>query len=781
LAGVVEIKISHPLTQPSMTKTSRHIHINGIVQGVGFRPFIYNLALTHRLTGWVRNSASGVDIEVTGTEDDLNVFLTEIPQSAPPLAQIDAIKTQEIELREFDGFNIVHSENQPTDFIPVSPDMALCKDCQFELFDPQDRRYRYPFINCTNCGPRFSIIKDIPYDRPKTTMSGFNMCPDCLAEYENPLDRRFHAQPVACPVCGPQVWLEISPGKRQYEKDEAIQHARQMLAEGNILAVKGLGGFHLVCDATNHAAVSKLRTRKQRPAKPFALMAFNLETIRKYVHLTPAAESLLTSPQAPIVLIPSRPGTDIAKNVAPGNKMLGFMLPYTPLHQLLLAPAPGFPSALVMTSGNLSEEPVIHQNQVARNKLAGIVDAFLMHDRPIHRRIDDSVFTVVEEQPYPIRRARGYAPNPIRLSHDTPETLAAGPEMKNTFCLTRDKYAFISHYIGEMENWETYQDYQKAIADYEHLFRIQPKAIGYDLHPDYLATKYALERSERENLKAYPIQHHHAHLAACMVEHDIDFGEQIAGLIFDGTGYGADHTIWGGEVLVGSSLDYARAYHLKPVPLPGGDLAIHKPARMALSTLWAYQLPWGADLAPVQSLSEMEIKILGAQLENQVNTPLTSSMGRFFDAVSALMGVRMEISYEAQAAIELEALADEDELGYYPWRLAGPVIDMGNVLQAILNDLSQGVTLPVISARFHNTIAQLSLGICQAIRAEHGIQRIALSGGVWQNLYLLNRTLTLLRQNGFHPLVHHTLPANDECIALGQAIITAYRYQHNKE
>jgi hydrogenase maturation protein HypF len=781
LAGVAEVKNNHSLTSTSMLYTSRHIHINGIVQGVGFRPFIYNLALSHRLTGWVRNSASGVDIKVTGTEEDLNAFLAVISISAPPLAMIDTIDAQEIDLCEFDSFNIIHSEDQPTDFIPVSPDIAICKGCQSELFDTQDRRFRYPFINCTNCGPRFSIIKDIPYDRPKTTMSGFNMCSDCLAEYKNPQDRRFHAQPVACSVCGPQVWLEITPGEHQFEKEEAIQQARQMLAEGKILAVKGLGGFHLVCDATNQVAVTELRNRKQRPAKPLALMAFNLETIQTYIHLTPAAETLLTSPQAPIVLMPRKSGTDIAESVAPSNNKLGFMLPYTPLHQLLLEPAPGFPTALVMTSGNLSEEPVIHQDQVARNKLVGIVDAFLMHDRPIQRRIDDSVFTVIDEQPYPIRRARGYAPNPIRLSSSNPEILAAGPEMKNTFCLTRDKYAFISHYIGEMENWETYQDYLKAITDYERLFRIHPKAIGHDLHPDYASTKYAQERSRQENLKTYRIQHHHAHLAACMVEHAINPEEQIAGLIFDGTGYGADRTIWGGEVLIGNSLDYSRTYYLRPIPLPGGDLAVLKPARMALSTLWAYQLAWEADLAPVQHLSQMEINILRTQLDNQVNTPLTSSMGRLFDAVSALIGVCMEISYEAQAAIELEALADEDELGYYPWRLAGPEMDMGGVLKSILNDLAQGVYLPVISARFHNTIAQLSLGIAQQIRAAYGIQQIALSGGVWQNLFLLNRVLTLLKQDGFQPLVHHTLPANDECISLGQAIITAYRYQHKKE
>ena len=764
-----------------MLYTSRHIHINGIVQGVGFRPFIYNLALNHGLTGWVRNSASGVDIEVTGTGTDLESFLAALPQSAPPLAHIDSIEIQEIGLREFNGFNIVHSQDKPTDFIPVSPDVAICQDCQSELFNPQDRRFRYPFINCTNCGPRFSIIKDIPYDRPNTTMAGFELCPACREEYENPSDRRFHAQPVACPVCGPQVWLELVPEMRRNEQEDAIQEARWRLAAGQILAVKGLGGFHLACDATNQDAVARLRERKRRPAKPFALMAFDLETIQQYVRVSTAGETLLTSPQAPIVLMPALPGTNLAEDVAPGNNKLGFMLPYTPLHLLIMEPAPGFPAVLVMTSGNRSEEPVIHQSQDARDKLAGIADAFLMHNRPIHRRVDDSVFTVVEDQPYPIRRSRGFAPDPIRLSNVLPQTLGAGPQMKNTFCLTREKYAFISHYIGEMDNWETFQDYRQAISDYEHLFRIQPRVIGHDLHPDYAATKYALQRSQAENLQHHAIQHHHAHLAACMAEHDIDPLEKIAGLIFDGTGYGLDGTIWGGEVLVGNCESFNRAFYLKPIPLPGGDVAIHKPARMALSALWAYGLPWLEDLEPVQALAGMELESLHAQLEKKVNTPLTSSLGRLFDAVSALIGVCMEISYEAQAAIELEALAEEDELGYYPWRLVGPQINIKTVLEGVLADLSQGETPSVIAARFHNTITQLSLALAKLIKEQYGIKKIALSGGVWQNQFLVNRTLPLLKQEGLQPLIHRISPPNDECVSLGQAVISAYRYDQNKE
>jgi len=764
-----------------MSQICYHIHINGIVQGVGFRPFIYNLAMDHNLKGWVRNSASGVDIEVVGDPAEIENFIAQIPEQAPPLAQIDTMKSEKTSIKSYSDFKIIPSKNKETDFIPVSPDVAICDQCQTEMFDPDDRRYRYPFINCTNCGPRFTIIRDIPYDRPFTTMAGFMMCPDCREEYENPRDRRFHAQPVACPVCGPQVWLEITPGEKVSEKGAAIQQARQLLREGKILAVKGLGGFHLACDATNPKAVARLRSRKRRPAKPFALMAFNIDIIQKSVVTEPAALDLLQSPQSPIVLMPKKEGSDIAEEVAPGQSRLGFMLPYTPLHLLLTEPAKGFPSALVMTSGNLSEEPIIKENQTARTRLEGIADAYLLHNRPIHMRIDDSVFGIVEGEPYPIRRARGFAPNPIRLGNTLPQVLAVGPQMKNTFCLTRDKYAFLSHYIGEMENWETYQDFQKAVVHYQSLFRIQPLAIGYDLHPDYLTTKYALEKAQTDRLPAYPIQHHHAHLASGMVENGLDPEQMVAGLIFDGTGYGTDGAIWGGEVLIGNCLDFKRVLHQKYVPLPGGDLAIRKPARMALSTLWAYGIEWSENLTPYNSVSQIERKALKHQLESGVNTPSTSSMGRLFDVVASLIGIRQSITYEAQAAIELEALADASELGYYPWQIDGDEINIKPIITSILEELKDQVEKPVIAARFHNSIAQLSLEIAQQIKREFSIDHFVLSGGVWQNQLLLERTMALFKKENLKYLIHKQMPPNDGCVAFGQALITAYRYLQDKE
>ena len=764
-----------------MDAISRHIHINGIVQGVGFRPFIFNLALAHHLTGWVCNSASGVDIEVTGAANDLTAFIEAIPVQAPPLAQIDSLEDQVIPLQNFEGFKIVPSQDQATDFIPVSPDVAICDQCQQELFDPADRRYRYPFINCTNCGPRFTIIKEIPYDRPKTTMAGFQMCPDCQAEYDNPRDRRFHAQPVACSVCGPQVWLEDGTGQRLADKEEAIQAAGGLLAEGKILAIKGLGGFHLACNASNPAAVAALRERKHRPDKPFALMVFDLPTIRKYARVSDPAEVLLRSPQAPIVLLPKVANAPLAPNIAPGQSRLGFMLPYTPLHLLLLEPEPDYPEIFVMTSGNRSEEPILHTNAAAREKLADIADAFLMHDRPIDQRIDDSVVTIFQDQAYPVRRARGYAPNPLRLAQPVPQVLAVGPQMKNTICLTREKYAFLSHYIGEMENWETLQDFRAAIQHYQSLFRIQPAVIAHDLHPDYLSTQYALERAEREFLPLIGVQHHHAHLAAVAVENGLPLDEQVAGLIFDGTGYGTDGTIWGGEVLVGNCARFARPYHLQPLPLPGGEATIRKPARMTLSLLWALGLPWESDLPPVQALSQMEREALEHQLAHGINTPQTSSMGRLFDAISALLGVRQAVTYEGQAAIELEAVAEPDEVGYYSWQIKDDEILIGPLVEEILADLHQGQSPATLSARFHNTIARIGLDLAERIRQTTGVEKIALSGGVWQNLCLLETTTTLLREHGFQPLIHQQTPPNDGCVAFGQALIAAYRYSHHKE
>lgn len=764
-----------------MSQISRHIHINGIVQGVGFRPFVYNLALKHNLSGWVRNSASGVDIEVTGELAYLSIFQQELSTNAPPLAQIDSIDSHQIEPQPSEGFQIISSEDQDTAFIPISPDIALCGQCKAELFDHNDRRFRYPFINCTNCGPRFSIIKNIPYDRPKTTMATFAMCPDCQKEYDDPQDRRFHAQPVACPECGPQVWIELIPGKKYLEKDDAIRDARRLLKEGKILAIKGLGGFHIACDATNPSAVRRLRQRKNRPAKPFALMAFDITSIRKYVEVTENAEELLTSSQAPIVLLQKKTIPGIADEVAPGQSTLGFMLPYTPLHLLLLEPEPGYPDAFVMTSGNLVEEPILHTNQSAREKLSGIADAFLLHDRPIFRRIDDSVFATVQTEPYHFRRARGFAPNPIRVKQTLPQVFAGGPQMKNTFCLTRDKYAFLSHHIGEMDNWETYQDYQKAVRQYEELFRIEPQAIGYDLHPDYTSTKYALERSARENIPKYPVQHHHAHLAACMIENGCEPDAQVAGFIFDGTGYGTDGTIWGGEILIGNCYDFTRFAYLKPVPLPGGDVTIQKPSRMALSTLWAYGIPWSDQLCPVQALTNLEREILQAQLNNKLNAPLTSSMGRLFDAISSLIGIRQTITYEAQAAIELEAIADPNELEYYPFQMDEDQIIIKPLLEAILADQNNGVSKSIIAAKFHNSIAHLTIKIARTIQGKLGISRFVLSGGVWQNRYLLERTLDLLHNNKLEALIHRQMPPNDGCVAFGQAVITAFRYMNDKE
>ncbi|MCB2202703.1 carbamoyltransferase HypF [bacterium] len=764
-----------------MSATSRHIHINGIVQGVGFRPFVYNLALQHHLSGWVCNSASGVDIEITGEEKDVAAFISALPNEAPPLAQIDSIETETIPTEAFSDFEIVPSKDSGSDFIPVSPDVAICEQCKTELFDTADRRYRYPFINCTNCGPRFTIIKDIPYDRPLTTMAGFEMCTDCREEYENPADRRFHAQPVACPVCGPQVWLEDDDGNKLAEREDAIQQARALLAEGKILAIKGLGGFHLACDASNEGAVAALRQRKHRPDKPFALMAFDLYAIQRYVLVDPAAKELLTSPQSPIVLLPRLPDANLAENIAPGQNRLGFMLPYTPLHLLLLEPDPNYPQALIMTSGNRSEEPIIRENTAAKERLAGIADAFLLHDRPIHMRIDDSVYTMVQEKPYPVRRARGFAPNPIRLEDTLPQVLAVGPQMKNTFCLTRDRYAFLSHYIGEMENWETLQDYEAAIHHYETLFRIQPEVIGYDLHPDYASTRYALDRAERDDLPAIAIQHHHAHLAAGLVENGLPPDQSIAGLIFDGTGYGTDDTIWGGEVIVGSCASFTRPYSLQTVPLPGAEASIQKPARMALSLLWANGIPWDEDLKPVQALPALERDTLRHQLAHGINAPLTSSMGRLFDAVSALLGVRETISYEAQAAIELEAVADPGELGYYPWQIDNEKINLRSMLEALLADLASNVAIPAIAAKFHNTLAHLSLDLAQQVREQFNIHQIVLSGGVWQNIRLLESTIDLLKNDGFTPLIHRQMPPNDGCVAFGQAMIAAYWYTHQKE
>ena len=754
------------------------IHITGIVQGVGFRPFVYNLAKRHNLKGWVKNTSAGVDIEVDGEKKTLDLFLQQLRDEAPPLSYIDEFSASFQPAHGFRSLEILHSEEMEGAFQPISPDVAICPDCLRELFDPNDRRYRYPFTNCTNCGPRFTIIKDIPYDRPKTTMATFPMCPDCEREYKDPLDRRFHAQPVACPVCGPQATFERLLVGTLANSDNALSEACKALANGEIVGIKGLGGFHLACDATNLQAVMELRNRKLRVDKPFAIMMPDLETIEQHCFVSISERELLLSSARPIVLLKRKPASTIVQEIAPRQDWIGVMLPYTPLHYLLFNDEKTNFTALVMTSGNLSEEPIATGNDEARERLAPLADAFLMHNRDIHIRCDDSVVRVFDDRPsfiYPIRRSRGYSPLPVKLPFDAPQILAAGSELKNTFCITNKNYAFLSHHIGDMENYETLKSYEESVEHFEKLFRVTPQAIAYDLHPNYLATRYALERAERENIPAIGVQHHHAHIAACLAEHGLNGTRPVIGVAFDGTGYGEDGALWGGEILIADYRSYQRRFHLEYFPLPGGDAAVKKPARTALALLHSLDLEWDEKLRPVAEFSAKEQTILRAQLERKINTPLTSSIGRLFDAAAALAGVRQSVNYEGQAAIEFEALADSDEDGEYPFEFDQDQIQVRTAVEALIHDVKIGIHKSKISARFHYGLAACVLEACSKIRSETNIDEVALSGGVWQNITLLRRTLSLLKQAGFRVYIHREVPANDGGLSLGQAVIATAR------
>ena len=770
------------------------IHITGIVQGVGFRPFVYSLARRHGLTGWVRNSSAGVDIEVDGTPPALQAFIGDIRSQAPPLARIADLSVQERAADGYVSFEIRHSEVIADAFIPISPDVSTCDDCLRELQDPGNRRYRYPFINCTNCGPRFTIITAIPYDRPSTTMAGFEMCPACRSEYSNPADRRFHAQPIACPVCGPRVWLEVD-GRATVQEDQAIRSARDMLAEGKILAIKGLGGFHLACDATNRQAVDELRRRKLRVDKPFAVMLSAIQDVEQACRLSEIERALLLSPERPIVILERKPEALIAAAVAPGQNTIGVFLPYTPLHTLLLERADGFPRALVMTSGNVSDEPIATDNQEARARLASLADAFLMHDRPIHTRCDDSVVRVVPVSsgpqndgregpwPLPVRRARGYAPFPASLPWEGPSVLAVGAELKNTFCLTRGRYAFVSQHIGDLENYETLQAFETGVRQFEQVFASQPALLAYDRHPDYLATRYALGRAGREGLPALAVQHHHAHIAACMAENGLSGDEPVLGVALDGVGYGADDTLWGGEFLLADYAGYRRLCHLEPVPLPGGDMAVRQPWRQALAWLAQAGIAWETDLPPVKAAGRGSLAALRVMIERRqgqaprgLNAPLTTSVGRLFDAFSALLGVCMQVNFEGQAAILLEAAAEATEQGAYEFEVRGSHFSPVPVFRRAVDDLRSGVPVARISARFHNGLAWVITEVLQQLRADSGVDRVALSGGVWQNMTLLRSSLASLEAKGFRVLTHRLVPPNDGGLALGQAAVASYRW-----
>jgi hydrogenase maturation protein HypF len=764
------------------------VHITGVVQGVGFRPFVYGLAIRHKLVGWVCNTSAGVDIEVEGGQEALGRFVTALTDEAPPLARIDEVTVAEIPINGYTEFGIRHSQAQAGAFQPISPDICICDDCLRELFDPSDRRHRYPFINCTNCGPRFTIIQDIPYDRPKTTMAPFEMCPACQAEYDDPLDRRFHAQPNACPVCGPQVELWVRDAgsqevSRQSRGDVAIEATRVLLREGKVVAVKGLGGFHLACDATSDAAVTRLRERKGRVDKPFALMAFDLEAVEGFCHMDGQERALLSSRERPVVLLREREDSPISSLVAPGIKELGVMLPYTPLHYLLLAAGLGC-VALVMTSGNYSEEPIATANDDALARLSGLADAFLLHDRDIHARCDDSVTRVAPRggTELPLRRSRGYAPYPVHLPFEARQILAVGGELKNTFCLTKERYAFLSQHIGDMENYETLRSFETMIEQLSRTFRVTPELIAYDMHPAYLSTQYALR--EAGDAARVAVQHHHAHIAACMAENGLDGSQPVIGVAFDGTGYGTDGAIWGGEFLIADYADFRRAAHLAYVPLPGGDTAIRRPYRTALAHLWSAGIEWELGEVPlpaVKAAPPTERGVIARQVERGLNAVPTSSMGRLFDAVAAIAGVRQVVTYEAQAAIELEMLVVEDERGAYDWELAtrdeaeALGIGAGPVIRAVAADVQAGIPVGVIAARFHNSVAQMVAQVCEGLRDQTGLKGVALSGGVWQNVTLLAKTQDLLHAAGFKVYTHRLVPPNDGGLALGQAAIANFR------
>jgi len=771
-----------------VTAQALHVSISGVVQGVGFRPFVYNLALRLGLHGWVLNHSGGVDLEVEGPPEALDTFVAALTAEAPPLARIEALAARAIPTQGLAGFQIRHSERQEGRYQLISPDVATCPDCLRELLDPDDRRYRYPFTNCTNCGPRFTIIADIPYDRPNTTMRVFPLCPDCQREYGDPSNRRFHAQPNACPVCGPHLWLADAAGRplagdAEHADPAVLERARDLLLAGRIVAIKGLGGFLLACDATNAEAVRTLRDRKRRPHKPFAIMVAIPEEVQAHCRVTPAEEALLISPQAPIVLLERRPGSAVVPETAPNAHTLGVMLPYTPLHHILLRDV-GCP--LVMTSGNLTEEPIAMENDEALRRLGPLADAFLFHNRGIYSRYDDSVWQVVElgerSVAQPVRRARGYTPFPIRLPSPVQPILAAGPDLKNTFCLARDEYAFVSQHIGDMENLETLEHLEATLALYQHLFRLEPEEVACDLHPDYATTRFALERAGGVKPLAR-VQHHHAHIAACLADNGWAPGDgAVIGVALDGTGYGQDGAIWGGEWLVGDYTGFRRAAHLEYLPLPGGEAAIRHPWRIAAG--YVYSL-LGSDAVPswlLHSSPGAEVAFY-RQIDRQINTPPTSSMGRLFDAVSALLGICHTATYEAQAAIELEQVAAGardliSEAAPYPFGLEqagdGLMVRLEPLLAALLEEMQRGTLVPEIARRFHVTVAQMIVQVCRQIREQTSICTAALSGGCFQNRLLLELAVPLLEQAGFQVLLHRQVPCNDGGVSLGQAVMAHF-------
>jgi hydrogenase maturation protein HypF len=764
---------------PVSAITRRHIQVQGIVQGVGFRPFVYKLAQSLSLTGYVYNSSAGVTIEVEGTPFALDRFAEALQRDPPALAEVKAIRSVEMEPVGDRRFSILGSHPAPGAFALISPDSGTCEDCWRDVGDPLNRRFGYPFTNCTHCGPRYTIIRDIPYDRNLTSMAAFNMCPACAAEYADPNDRRFHAQPNACAVCGPSLALlrsgeSLSPDHfSNCQSSHTLRQARNLLRAGYLLAIRGLGGYLLTCDAANQSAVAELRRRKRRPSKPFAVMTRDIAAGKLLCELSSEDETALLSPRRPIVILRRLAAAELAPDIAPGNPTIGLMLPYTPLHYLLFSDSlqddPEFP-ALVMTSGNLSEEPIVTSNEEALTRLQNIADWFLIHNRDIVMRVDDSVIRTFEGRERVLRRARGYVPRSIDLGLEREEVLGFGAELKNTFCLTKGRFAILSQHIGDLENYETEVFFSETLERMQHLFKLQPKALAHDLHPGYRSTRLALASCVE---RKFAVQHHHAHIASCMAENHLS--GSVIGVAFDGTGYGMDGRIWGGEFLVAELGGFWRFAHLRNVALPGGDAAVRHPWRMALSYLrdsFGSHLP--GHLRCFDSVSESQRKLVDTMLFRRLHIVETSSAGRLFDAVAALLGVGAEVSFEGQAAIALENLAAPEVTAAYPFELTSnePIqIDLRSTIAAITGDLAADRSVHQISACFHNTLAAAVAEVCSRMQASTGPNRVCLSGGTFQNLYLLRRTVVELRRRGFAVFLHAVVPANDGGLSLGQAVI----------
>ncbi len=732
------------------------IHIRGIVQGVGFRPFIHKFVRERDLRGWIKNTSSGVELELEGEREALDGFLRDLPTRAPKLAVIEEVEADfSKELKGYSDFRILTSKTEALRDTLISPDICICDDCLRELKDPRDRRFRYPFINCTNCGPRFTIIKDVPYDRARTSMSGFPMCPDCDREYHDIENRRYHAQPDCCPVCGPEVFYLDAGGRRL--PGDAIELAREALKAGQIVAVKGLGGIHLACRCDDPKIVDTLRRRKQRDEKPFAVMCRDTACAEKICFVSPEERRILEGFRRPIVLLRKRhPGLTAVSE----NGCVGVMLPYTPLHVLLFGDDIDM---LVMTSANLSDTPMMTDNAEALRGLHGIADGFLLHNRDIQTRCDDSLCWVLGGAEYFARRSRGYVPFPVRLDWEPGAILACGAEQKASFCLSRGNDVFPSQHIGDLKNMETFENYTGQIAHFERLFDIRPQALVCDLHPDYLSTEYASERAEGEGLPLIRVQHHHAHMAACMADNLVD--ETVIGLVWDGTGLGTDGTSWGAECLIGDYAGFERFGSIRPIPLPGGDRATKETDRVA----WVLLRESGMDAGGIENAA-----LYARMLDAGLNCPLSSGMGRLFDGVAAILGIKTRCSYEGQGAVLLEAAAGEDPASY-PVVLEGAPLrfDWREMIRAIVRDRDGGVETARIAARFHNTMIEMAVRQCLAARESSGVETVALSGGSFQNMIFMTRLPQRLEAEGFRVLRHRRVSTNDEGLSLGQLMIAA--------